>query len=51
MACPRNRVKSNLKQTDPIDLPRLLGLGGERRGEEAARQTADERPPVHYSTT
>jgi hypothetical protein len=28
-----------------------LRLGGERRGEEATRQVADERPPVHHSIT
>ena len=32
-------------------LPRLLRLGGERRGEEAAGQRADERSPVHHSIT
>jgi hypothetical protein len=31
--------------------PGLLRLSGERRGEEAASQAADERPPVHYSIT
>jgi hypothetical protein len=29
----------------------LLRFGGERRGEEAARQAADKHPPVHYSIT
>ena len=28
-----------------------LPLDGERRGEEAARQAADECPPIHYSIT
>jgi hypothetical protein len=29
----------------------MLRLDGERRGEEAASQAADERPPVHHSIT
>src|SRR5262249_15247985 len=37
--------------TDPEDLPRLLRPGGERRGEEAAREHTHERPPFHYSMT
>ena len=36
---------------DPGDPPRRLRLGGERRGEESARQSADERPPVHHAIT
>ena len=28
-----------------------LGLNGKRRGEEAASQGAEERPPVHHSIT
>jgi hypothetical protein len=39
------------EHTDPVCLPYLLRLGGERRGEETARQGADERPPIHYSIT
>jgi hypothetical protein len=35
---------------DTIKLPRLLGLGGERRGEEAGSRH-DEGTPVHYSIT
>src|SRR5262245_2815184 len=33
---------------DAVDLTRLP-LSRERRGEEAAGQSADERPPLHYS--
>jgi hypothetical protein len=33
------------------DLGRLLPLGGERRGEEAASKRAEERAPIHYSIT
>jgi hypothetical protein len=36
--------------TDPDD-SRLLPLGGERRGDETARQRPNERPPVHHSMT
>jgi hypothetical protein len=36
---------------DPPDLSRRLRLGGERRGEEAASQGAEERSPVHHSIT
>ena len=35
----------------PFYLRRLLRLGGERRGEEAASQGAQDGPPVHYSIT
>ena len=37
--------------TDPVHLPSLLRLSGERRGEEAARHAGDEGPPVHHSIT
>jgi hypothetical protein len=36
---------------DPPNCRRRLRLGGERRGEEAARHGADEHPPVHHSIT
>src|SRR4029077_19298598 len=36
---------------DPGDGARPRRLGDERRGEEATRKSADERPPVHYSIT
>jgi hypothetical protein len=39
------------KVTDPIHLPRRLRLADKRRGEEAARQAADERSAVHHSMT
>jgi hypothetical protein len=39
------------EEADSVDLPCLLRLGGERRGEETARQGADEGPPVHHSIT
>jgi hypothetical protein len=32
---------------DAVNLPRRLGLGGERRGEYADR-TSDEHSPVHH---
>src|SRR5689334_2554703 len=34
------------EHTDPRHLPRRLGPGNERRGEEAAGQSTDERPSV-----
>jgi hypothetical protein len=40
-----------LQKANPIPFPRLLRLGGERRGEEAASHGADECPPIHYSIT
>ena len=40
-----------LQHTDPIHLPRRLGLGGERRGEESTSQSAEERSPVYHSIT
>jgi hypothetical protein len=39
------------EHTDPVHLPRLLRLGGKRRGEEATGQAPDERPPVDHSIT
>jgi hypothetical protein len=39
------------QQAHAIDLPALLRLGGERRGEEAAGDDSKERSPVHYSIT
>src|SRR6185295_17625305 len=35
------------QEADAQDLPRVLSLDGERRGEEAARQAAEERTSVH----
>jgi hypothetical protein len=43
--------RAELEQTDPIDPPRLLRLGGARRGEEATCQSAEECPTLHYSIT
>src|SRR5262252_4206778 len=36
---------------DAIHPPSLLGLGGERRGEEPTREHTHERPALHYSIT
>ena len=33
--------------TYPVDFPRRLGLGGERRGEETTSQGVDERTSIH----
>ena len=38
-------------ETDPREGPSLLGLGGERRGEEATGERADEGSPVDHSIT
>jgi len=45
------RRRTGTQYADPPDLPRLLPLGGERPGEEAARERADERSAVHHSMT
>jgi hypothetical protein len=45
------KVGSRGDNADPVNLPRLLRFGTERRGEEAASQGADECPPIHYSIT
>jgi hypothetical protein len=48
----RRRRRSACKENaDPIDLPRRLRLGGERRGEEGASKRADEGSPIHHSIT
>src|SRR5262249_17943389 len=39
------------EEADTVDLPRLLRLGGERRGEEPAGHTADERSSGGHSIT
>jgi len=36
------------KDSEPIDLARLLRLGGQRRGEEATGQRSDEGSPCHH---
>ena len=49
---PVRRVRSLVRQdTDAVHLPRLLRLGGERRGEEAGQSGSEECPPVHHSIT
>ena len=45
------RASNGPRTADPGDLPRRLCLGGERRGEEAARDAGDEGSPVHHSIT
>ena len=40
-----------VQEPDPIDLTGLLRLDGEGRGEEAARDSSEEGPPVHHSIT
>ena len=42
--------RAGREEADPIDLPRRLRLGGERRGEEA-EGASDEGSPVHYWIT
>jgi hypothetical protein len=37
--------------TNPPDLPHLLALRDERRGEEATSERSNERSPVHHSIT
>jgi hypothetical protein len=36
------------EEANPVDLHRLLGLGGERRGENVENHTNDERPSIHH---
>src|SRR5215471_5554037 len=48
---PGGGGRSVREDTDPVHLPCLLRHGGERRGEEAAGQSAEELPPLHYSIT
>jgi len=38
-------VEAHVEEPDPIDSVRLLRPGDERRGEEAASQGPEERPP------
>jgi len=46
----RLRVRAS-HDADPSNCRRRLRLDGERRGEEAASQGAEERSPVHHSIT
>jgi len=39
------------QNADPIDLPRLLRVGGEWRGEEHHARAREERASVHHSIT
>ena len=47
----RRRPGNHVKISDSRHLPGPLRLGGERRGEEAARQGAKEGPSIHHSIT
>jgi hypothetical protein len=44
---PEFRRLTSPEKSDPVDLPRWLRLGGERRGEETASQGGEERASVH----
>ena len=46
-----HRLRSAAENPDTVDCPRLLRLDSKRRGEETARQAADEHSAVHYSIT
>jgi hypothetical protein len=45
------RWSARTRVPDLRDLGRLLRLGGEWRGDKAASESSDERPPIHYSIT
>ena len=45
------RIRPDAQETHVMHLPGRLRPGGERRGDEGARQVADEHPPVHHSIT
>jgi hypothetical protein len=45
---PARIGRAVVEQTDPVDLPRLLGLGGERRGDENGPGARQERAPVYH---
>jgi hypothetical protein len=47
----RRRDGANAQDSDPPDLPYLLRLGHERRGEGATSDHANKRSSVHYSIT
>ena len=42
------RAGGGAQITDPIDLSRLLSLGGEWRGEETIQNTANKRSPIQH---
>jgi len=46
----RSPIRRHVQHPDPVNLPRLLRLGGARRGEEA-NQGAEECSAVHHSIT
>jgi hypothetical protein len=43
----RRDVVAHVEDADPVDLPRRLRLGGERRDEEAEGKDQDGRPAAH----
>src|SRR5260370_11423546 len=45
---PPGKACSRLEEPNPWHLPRLLPLGGERRGQDAARRQPEERPTLHH---
>ena len=45
---PSRRWGTRIRDSRRARPPRLLCLGGERHGEEAARHGAEERPAIHY---
>src|SRR5262249_4931758 len=44
-------TRPSQENTDAVDLPRLLRLDGERRGEETASQRAEKRPARRHWIT
>jgi hypothetical protein len=48
---PRSGTRDYRQDPDSGNSRRRLRLGGQRRGEEAASQSPDERPAAHYSIT
>jgi hypothetical protein len=45
------RPPSRPEESNAADFPRLLRLGGKRRGDGTAQQGQEESAPVHYSIT
>jgi hypothetical protein len=50
-AYPRSGTRDYSQDPDSGNSCRHLGLGGQRRGEETARERADEGPAIHHPIT
>jgi hypothetical protein len=51
LAARHSRLRANVQDSDPVKLPLLLRIGGERPGEGTRQRGQQEAAAVHYSMT